>query len=51
MYKLKIGTDGAVHLHTESKPRPDTTMAISLKLDSLNPSADPKVGFAVEHAP
>lgn len=51
MYKVKLGSDGALHLHTESKPRPDTTLAISVKMDALKPSGDPQIGFSVDHAP
>jgi hypothetical protein len=51
MYKVKFGSDGTVHLHTESKVRPDTTVAISALVNALDVSQDPKVGLAVDHSP
>ena len=51
MYKVKFGTEGSVHLHHETKLRPDTTVAISALLNALKLGEDPKVGFAVDHSP
>jgi hypothetical protein len=51
MYKVKFGTDGAVHLHTESKVRPDTTVALSALLNARSLGEDPKLGIAVDHSP
>jgi hypothetical protein len=51
MHKIKFSNDGSVHLLREMKLRPDTSTGFSLCINALNLSAEPKVGFAIDHSP
>lgn len=51
MHKVKFGNDGSVHLHRETKLRTDTSVGLSLCVNALNLSAEPKLGLCVDHSP
>ena len=51
MHKIKFCNDGAVHLHRETKLRPDTAAAVSLCINAMDLQAEPKLGLALDHSP
>ena len=50
-HKVKLANDAAIHLHRKALVRPDTMIGVSLLLNALSLSEDPKIGFHIEHAP